>query len=48
MADLNQFTCTGHLTHDAEYKTLPSGKGLLVVPIAVNTGFGNYAKTSQK
>lgn len=45
MADINSFAFTGRLTKDAEYKTLASGKGLLVANIAINTGFGDYKKT---
>lgn len=46
MADLNNWSITGRLTADAEYKTLASGKNLLVMNVAVNTGFGEYAKTT--
>lgn len=45
MADINSFAFTGRLTKDAEYKTLASGKGLLVANVAINTGFGDYKKT---
>ena len=45
MSDINSFTITGRLTKDAEYKVLPSGKGLLVANAAVNTGYGDYKKT---
>lgn len=45
MADINAFAFTGRLTKDAEYKTLASGKGLLVANVAINTGFGDYKKT---
>lgn len=46
MADLNNWSITGRLTADAEYKTLASGKNLLVMNVAVNTGFSEYAKTT--
>ncbi len=46
MADINAMTFTGRLTADAEYKVLQSGKGLLVMNVAVNTGYGDYAKTT--
>ena len=46
MADLNNWSITGRLTADAEYKTLASGKNLLVMNVAVNTGFGEHAKTT--
>ena len=46
MADLNNWSITGRLTADAEYKTLASGKNLLVMNVAVNSGFGEYAKTT--
>lgn len=46
MADLSNYTFTGRLTRDAEYRTLPTGKGLLTMSVAVNTGFGDYKKTT--
>lgn len=45
MADLNSWAITGNLTKDAEFKTLPSGKGLLECNVACNIGFGQYKKT---
>ena len=45
MADLNNFSFTGRLTKDAEYRNLASGKGILVANVAVNTGYGDYKKT---
>ena len=45
MADLNSCTLTGRLTRDAELVTLPEGKQILKCSIAVNTGYGQYAKT---
>lgn len=46
MADINNFTITGRLVRDAEFKTLPSGKSLLEMSVAVNTGYGQYKKTT--
>lgn len=46
MADLNVWAVTGRLTKDAEFRTLASGKALLTCDIAVNTGWGEYAKTT--
>ena len=45
MSDINSFTITGRLTKDAEFKTLASGKSLLVANVAVNTGYGDFKKT---
>lgn len=45
MADLNNYSITGRITKDAEYKVLASGKGLLTVSVANNTGYGEYKKT---
>ncbi len=45
MADLNCLSITGNLSKDAEYKTLPSGKGVLECNVACNTGYGDYKKT---
>lgn len=39
-------TFTGRLTADAVYKVLSTGKGLLTMNVAVNTGYGQYAKTT--
>lgn len=46
MADLNNFSCTGRLTRDAETKTV-GAKGTLLTEfdIANNTGYGQYAST---
>lgn len=44
MADLNSLSVTGRLTADATMRTIASGKKVLNVPIAVNTGFGEYKK----
>ena len=46
MADINVMTFTGRLTSDAVYKVTSNGKGLLTMNVAVNTGFGQYAKTT--
>ena len=46
MADLNVWAITGRLTKDAEYRLLASGKALLSCNVAVNTGWGEYKKTT--
>jgi single-strand DNA-binding protein len=43
--DLNNCTFTGRLTRDAEKKILPTGTELVTFDIAINTGWGDYAKT---
>lgn len=45
MADLSSLTITGRLTKDATVKSLPSGKSMLQIDIAVNVGFGKYENT---
>ena len=45
MADVNNCTFTGRLTRDAERKTLPTGTVLVTFDMAINTGWGDYAKT---
>lgn len=45
MADINQFTFTGHLASDAAVRNTSTGKQVLTFTVAVNTGFGQYAKT---
>lgn len=45
MADINVMTFTGRLTSDATYKVTTTGKCLLTMNVAVNTGFGQYSKT---
>lgn len=45
MSDINSFTFTGRLTQDASIRTLASGKKVLTINVAVNTGFGEYKKT---
>lgn len=46
MSDINNMSVTGHLTKDAEFRTLASGKGILTCSIANNSGFGDYQKTT--
>ena len=46
MADLNSWSITGRLTKDADYRMLASGKALLSCGVAVNTGWGEYRKTT--
>ena len=46
MSDLSVYSFTGRLTHDAEYRTLASGKGLLTANVAINTGYGDYRKVT--
>ena len=46
MADLNNFSFTGRLTEDGQYRTLPSGKGVLTIKVACNSGYGNYKRTT--
>lgn len=45
MADLNSFAFTGRCTQDATIREIASGKKVLSVNIAVNTGYGDYKKT---
>lgn len=45
MADINSFTFTGRLVKDALMKTLSTGKQLLELSVASNTGYGDYKKT---
>ena len=45
MADINSFTFTGHLGADASVKKLTSGKSVMEMPVAINTGYGDYKKT---
>jgi len=45
MADLNSFAFTGRCTQDATIREIASGKKILTVNVAVNTGFGDYKKT---
>lgn len=46
MSDLSDYSFTGRLTKDAEFKTIASGKTLLELNVAVNVGFGNYKTTN--
>lgn len=46
MSDLNAWSVTGRLTRDAEYRMLASGKALLSCGVAINTGWGEYKKTT--
>lgn len=46
MADLNNWSITGRLTANAEFKTLATGKSILTANVAVNTGYGEYKKTT--
>lgn len=45
MSDLNQLCFTGRVAQDATIRTLATGKKVLTVNVAVNTGFGDYKKT---
>lgn len=45
MADINSFSFTGRLGADAVVKTLPSGKHVMEMSVAINTGYGDYKKT---
>lgn len=46
MSDINAFICTGRLTRDAVVKNFSStGKSLMTVGLAVNTGFGDKKET---
>lgn len=45
MADINSFTFTAHITQDASIRTLATGKKILSVNAAINTGYGDYKKT---
>ena len=45
MADLNSFAFTGRCTQNATIREIASGKKVLSVNVAVNTGYGDYKKT---
>lgn len=45
MADINSFNFTGHLGSDAVVKKLQSGKSVMEMNVAINTGYGDYKKT---
>jgi single-strand DNA-binding protein len=42
--DFNNCSFTGRLTENAEMRTLPTGKTVVVFNIANNTGYGDYEK----
>lgn len=44
MSDMNVMSLTGRLTKDATFGTVGSGKQLLSMNVAVNTGFGQSKK----
>lgn len=46
MSDLNSWSITGRLTKDASFMTVGTGKPLLTMDVAVNTGFGDSKKTT--
>ena len=46
MSDLNSWSITGRLTKDASFMTVGTGKPLLMMDVAVNTGFGDSKKTT--
>ena len=45
MADINNYAFTGRVGADAKVKQLPSGKYVMEVSVANNTGYGDYKKT---
>lgn len=45
MADLNKWCFTGRLGADAAVKQTNNGKTVLEMSVAINSGFGAYAKT---
>lgn len=45
MADINNFVFTGRLCADAQFRTLATGKGILNMNVAVNSGYGEYKRT---
>lgn len=46
MSDMSNYSFTGRLVKDAEFKTIASGKSLLEANIAVNVGWGDYKCTN--
>ena len=46
MADLSNYSFTGRLVKDAEFKTFSSGKQVLEMSVAVNVGFGDRKSTN--
>lgn len=45
MSDMNNWSITGRLTKDATFSVVGSGKPLLTMDVAVNTGFGDSKQT---
>jgi len=45
MSDINNYTFTGRLCADAQFRTLATGKGVLNMNVAVNSGYGEYKRT---
>lgn len=45
MSDMNNWSITGRLTKDATFNIVGSGKPLLTMDVAVNTGFGDSKQT---
>lgn len=43
--DINNCTFTGRLGADAVVKTIPNGKSIMEMSVAVNSGYGDYKKT---
>lgn len=46
MADISNYTFTGRLGQDAQVKQTPNGKTYMEMSCAVNTGYGDYKKTT--
>lgn len=46
MSDLSNYSFTGRLVKDAKFKTIQSGKSVLEMDVAVNTGYGQYKNTN--
>lgn len=46
MADLSKYLFTGRLGNDAVVKTTPNSKKVMEMSVAVNTGYGEYKKTT--
>ena len=46
MASLSNYSFTGRLGSDAQVKTTPNGKTYMEMSVAVDTGYGNYKKTT--
>lgn len=45
MSDINEIVISGNLTRDPELRYTPAGKAVTDISIAVNSGFGDKAKT---